>query len=90
VDGACVSVTRIGTQVVVRLSGVVDDRSAEQLAGAVEEVAVLALRRVVVDLDDVDLVDGAGLAFLTALGDRWALRLVNTPPHVRGCLPARL
>jgi anti-anti-sigma regulatory factor len=82
-----ISVTRIGTQVVVRPSGDLDDACAEGLAAAVREVEALALRRVVVDLDDVDRVEGAGLAFLTTLHGRWTLRLVNTPASLRGLLP---
>lgn len=78
-----VSVTRIGTQVVVRLSGVVDDRSADRLGAAVDEVAALALHRVVVDLDDVDGLDGAGLTFLAELAERWTLRVLNSPPGLR-------
>jgi anti-anti-sigma factor len=76
-------VTRIGTQVVVRLSGVVDDRSADRLRAAVDEVAELALQRVVVDLDDVDYLDAAGLEFIARLADRWTLRVLNSPPTVR-------
>ena len=89
-DGASpVSVTRIGTQVVVRLSGTLDDRHATCLAAAVDEVAQLVLRRVVVDLDDVDRVDGAGLDFLGTLHERWTVRRMNAPAGVRGRVAAR-
>jgi ABC-type transporter Mla MlaB component len=82
-----VTVTRIGTQVVVRLAGPVDDRQAARLAAAVEEVAVLALERVVVDLDDVVSVEGAGLDFLLALHRRWRVRLLNAPRGLRHLMP---
>jgi anti-anti-sigma regulatory factor len=83
-------VTRIGTQVVVRPSGDLDDRMADRLPALLEEVAAVALRRVVVDLDEVALVEGAGLVFLTALNERWTLRLVNTPSRLRAVLPRQL
>ena len=84
---ARLTVTRIGTQVVVRLGGVLDDRCADRLAAAVDEVADLVLERVVVDLDDVSHVDGAGLAFLAQLDVRWRVRLLNCPPGLRAKLP---
>lgn len=86
---AGVTVTRIGTQVVVRLSGDVGDARADRLASALDEVAALVLQRVVVDLDDVASVDGAGLDFLTELHARWRVRLLNTPAALRAALPAR-
>jgi ABC-type transporter Mla MlaB component len=82
------TVTRIGTSVVVRLSGVVDDRSAARLDAVREEVATLALHRVVIDLDDVENVDDVGLAFLRSLTDRWSTRILNPPPGLRGRLRA--
>jgi anti-anti-sigma regulatory factor len=85
VDG--VTVTRIGTQVVVRLSGVVDDSRGPRLRAAVEEVGRLALQRVVVDLDDVTSIEGAGIDFVVALHARWTVRLLNTPAGVRERLP---
>lgn len=75
--------TRIGTQVVVRLSGVVGAGQSERLSAAVDEVSSLVLHRVVVDLDDVDQLDDAGLAFLGTLQSRWTLRLLNAPPGLR-------
>jgi anti-anti-sigma regulatory factor len=81
VDG--VAVTRVGTQVVVRLSGVVDDARAPRLAAALGEVADVALTRVVVDLSDAPTVSGAGLDFLLAVADRWTLRLIDPPPDLR-------
>jgi anti-anti-sigma regulatory factor len=63
----------------VRLSGTLDDRHADCLAAAVDEVATLVLRRVVVDLDDVDDLNGAGLEFLDRLNERWTVRLLNAP-----------
>jgi anti-anti-sigma regulatory factor len=83
-------VTRIGTQVVVRPSGDLDDRMADRVPALLEEVAAVALRRVVVDLDAVGAVEGAGLVFLTALNERWTLRLVNTSSRLRGALPRQL
>jgi anti-anti-sigma regulatory factor len=82
-----VSVTRIGTQVVVRLSGHVGDPRTPRLAAAVDEVARLVLHRVVVDLEDVASIDGAGLDFIATLHGRWQLRLLNTPAGLRGDLP---
>jgi len=84
---AGVTVTRIGTQVVVRLSGDVDDSRAGRLSDAVDEVAALVLQRVVVDLEDVTSIEGAGLDFLTVLHGRWRLRLLNTPASLRAALP---
>ena len=82
-----VSVTRIGTQVVVRLAGDVGDARADRLAAAVDEVASLVIQRVVVDLDEVTSIEGAGLDFLAELHRRWRLRLVNTPAGLRSALP---
>jgi anti-anti-sigma regulatory factor len=78
-----IPVTRIGTQVVVRPSGALDDACAECLAAAVREVETLVVRRVVVDLADVSRVDGAGLDFLSTLRTRWTLRLLNAPAGLR-------
>jgi hypothetical protein len=85
VDG--VTVTRIGTQVVVRLSGRVDDSRRSRLNAAVEEVSRLALQRVVVDLDDVDAIEGAGIDFIATLHGRWRVKLLNTPAAMRDRLP---
>jgi anti-anti-sigma regulatory factor len=85
VDG--VTVTRIGTQVVVRLSGAVDDTRRSRLEAAVDEVARLALQRVAVDLDDVTSIEGAGIDFVVALHARWRVKLLNTPAAVRERLP---
>lgn len=82
-----VSVTRIGTQVVVRLSGDVGDGRAGRLASAVDEVAALVIQRVVVDLEDVTSIEGAGMDFLAELHRRWRLRLLNTPAGLRSALP---
>lgn len=82
-----VTVTRIGTQVVVRLSGAVDESRRERLSTAVDEVARLALQRVVVDLDDVTSVEGAGIDFIVTLHTRWRVKLLNTPASVRDRLP---
>lgn len=82
-----ITVTRIGTQVVVRLSGDVDDARRGRLAAAVDEVARLALQRVVVDLDDVTSIEGAGIDFIVTLHSRWRVKLLNTPADVRARLP---
>ena len=82
-----VSVTRIGTQVVVRLAGDVGDARRARLAAAVDEVAALVTRRVVVDLEEVTSVEGAGLDFLAELHRRWTLRLLNAPTGLRSALP---
>ncbi len=82
-----VSVTRIGTQVVVRLAGDVGDERAARLTAAVDEVAALVIQRVVVDLEDVTSIEGAGMDFLTELHRRWRLRLLNTPAGLRSALP---
>lgn len=82
-----ISVTRIGTQVVVRPMGDLDDGRAEGLAAAVREVETLALRRVVVDLDEVGRIEGAGMEFLLTLHGRWSLRLLNPPAGLRARLP---
>lgn len=82
-----VTVTRIGTQVVVRLSGDVDDSRRERLDGALAEVAGLAISRVVIDLDDVTSIQGAGIDFVVALHRRWRIKLLNTPVDLRERLP---
>jgi anti-anti-sigma regulatory factor len=82
-----VTVTRIGTQVVVRLSGHVGDLQAARLAAAVDEVAALVIQRVAVDLEDVESIDGAGLDFISTLHGRWQVKLLNTPAAVRRALP---
>lgn len=82
-----VTVTRIGTQVVVRLSGHIGDAASERLCAALGEVEDLVLQRVVVDLDDVRSIEGAGLDFISQLHGRWRVRLLNTPAGLRGALP---
>jgi anti-anti-sigma regulatory factor len=82
-----VTVTRIGTQVVVRFSGDICDATAERLRTALGEVESLALQRVVIDLDDVRSVEGAGLDFIAQLHGRWRVRVVNTPAELRAALP---
>ncbi len=82
-----VAVQRVGTQVVVRLYGHLDDRAAERLADATAEVESMVLSRVVVDLDEVDSIEGAGLDFLVGLHRRWKVRLLNTPNQLRGRIP---
>lgn len=82
-----VTVTRIGTQVVVRLSGAVDDSRRCRLESAVDEVARIALQRVAVDLDEVTSIEGAGIDFIVTLHARWRVKLLNTPAGVRERLP---
>jgi len=84
-----VMVTRVGTQVVVRLSGVVDDACDVRLEAALGEVAVLVLNRVVVDLTETDAIAGAGLDFLLRAEERWTLRLLAPPAGLRQRLAER-
>jgi ABC-type transporter Mla MlaB component len=82
-----VTVQRVGTQVVVRLYGHLDDRTAGCLADAMADVESMVLSRVVVDLDEVDSIEGAGLDFIVGLHRRWKVRLLNTPNQLRGRIP---
>jgi hypothetical protein len=81
-------VTRIGTQVVVRLSGQIDGRMADQLRHAVQEVAAQVISRVLVDLADVHSIEGVGIDFLGELNHRWRLRVINRPGGLGVRLPA--
>jgi hypothetical protein len=76
------TVTRVGTQVVVRIpDGVADgDR---RLDAALGEVSDLALGRVVVDLGEAGPVTDAVLAFLLAVQERWTVRLIDPPAGLR-------
>lgn len=85
--GYDVQVQRVGTQVVVRLSGRIDEYAAERLAVAFDEVESLVITRVAVDLDAVDCVEEAGMAFVVALDQRWSVKLLNTPDELRGRIP---
>lgn len=78
-----VQVTRIGTQVVVRLTGRVGADCEPDLERAYTEVCELASSLVAVDLDDAELVDDTALAFLARLHVRWRLRLLNAPLGLR-------
>jgi anti-anti-sigma regulatory factor len=84
-----VMVTRVGTQVVVRVSGVMDDACDVRLGAALGEVAELVLNRVVVDLTETSVITGAGLDFLLAAEDRWTLRLLAPPAGLRQRLAER-
>ena len=84
-----VMVTRVGTQVVVRVSGVMDDASDVRLEAALGEVAELVLNRVVVDLTETSVITGAGLDFLLAAEARWTLRLLAPPAGLRQRLAER-
>ncbi len=86
-DSCDVAVQRVGTQVVVRLYGVLDDRAAPRLAQALQDVESMVLSRVVVDLDEVDAIEDAGLDFIVGLHHRWKVRLLNTPNQLRGRIP---
>ncbi len=88
-QGDAVTVTRIGTQVVVRLCGAVGGAISERLDRAVDEVADLVLNRVVVDLDQVEALDERGVEFLEQLARRWPVRYLHTGAHLRGRLPRR-
>ena len=82
----CVTVTRVGTQVVVRLSrgvaGEVRD-AAGRLDVALDEVADLALGRVVVDLTEAGPVTDGLVDFLVAVQERWTVRLIDPPAGLR-------
>ena len=82
-----VAFQRVCTQVVVRLYGVLDYLAASLLAEALGEVEQMVLSRVVVDLDEVDAIEGAGLDFIVGLHRRWKVRLLNTPNQLRGRIP---
>jgi anti-anti-sigma regulatory factor len=82
--GPQVSVTRVGTQVVVRLSGELGDDQADALQSAMDDVMRMASRLVAVDLSGAQRVDGVAIDFLATLNGRWQVRHLNTPPHLRG------
>lgn len=88
-DAYDVQVQRVGTQVVVRLSGRIDQGAAERLATALDEVESLVITRVVVDLDAAHCVKEAGMDFVVTLDERWSLKLLNAPSELRGRIPAR-
>jgi anti-anti-sigma regulatory factor len=81
-----VQVTRIGTQVVVRLTGEIGDDASASLDRAYAEVCELASSLVAVDLEDADLIEGAGLDFLGLLHSRWRVKLLNAPRGLRARL----
>jgi anti-anti-sigma factor len=86
-----VTVTRVGTQAVVRLFGEVDLVLEPRLALARDEVAAMRCSRVAVDLDAVTFIDSVGAAFLVGLaqdcaGRALAIRFVDVPPVVRRLL----
>lgn len=83
---ALVHVTRIGTQVVVRLTGELGDAAAPELDRAFEEVAALASSLVAVDLEDAEVIEGAGLDFIGRLHARWRVKLLNAPTGLRARL----
>ncbi len=83
---ALVHVTRIGTQVVVRLTGELGDAASDELDRAFDEVRVLASSLVAVDLQDVELVEGAGLDFIARLHACWTVKLLNAPTGLRARL----
>jgi anti-anti-sigma regulatory factor len=81
-----VTVIRVGTQVVVRLGGTVDDAGAPRLDAALEEIGTLVLNRVVVDCSAASAISGAGLRFLIEARSRWPVRLLDPPPGLRQLL----
>lgn len=83
---ARVHVTRIGTQVVVRLTGELGDSALAELDRAFDEVCSLASTLVAVDLEDAELIEGAGLDFIGRLHARWRVKLLNAPTGLRARL----
>ena len=83
-----ITVTRVGTQVVVRLHGEIGDEHEDDLRAAMDDVDRMASRRVAVDLSDAEAVGGMAIDFLASLNGRWQVRHLNTPSHLRG-LPQR-
>lgn len=81
---ARVTVTRVGTQVVVRLHGEIGDQHEDDLRAAMDDVDRMASGRVTVDLLDAQTVGGVAMDFLATLDGRWQVRHLNTPPHLRG------
>ena len=77
------AVTRIGTQVVVRLTGRLGDAEAAVLEQAYLEVCELASSLVAVDLEDAELIEGAGLDFIARLHTRWQVKLLKAPLGLR-------
>jgi anti-anti-sigma regulatory factor len=78
-----VTVIRVGTQVVVRFDGDVDDSRAEQLEAALVEIGDLVLNRVVIDCSGAAEISGAGLRFLDTARTRWRVRLLDPPANLR-------
>lgn len=81
---APVTVTRVGTQVVVRLHGEIGDEHEDVLRAAMDDVHRMASRRVAIDLSDVEAVGEVAIDLLASLNGRWQVRHLNTPPHLRG------
>ncbi len=81
---ARITVTRVGTQVVVRLHGEIGEEHAEDLRAAMDDVDRMASRRVAVDLAEVQAVDRVAIDFLASLNGRWQVRHLHTPSHLRG------
>jgi anti-anti-sigma regulatory factor len=84
-----VTVIRVGTQVVVRLAGAVDDSQAERLEAALGEIGDLVLNRVVIDCSEVTEVSGAGMRFLAAARSRWPVRFLDPSADLRQLLNQR-
>jgi anti-anti-sigma regulatory factor len=78
-----VTVIRVGTQVVVRLNGEVDDTLADRLEAALVEINDLVLTRVVIDCSAAVGISGAGLRFLGVARTRWRVRLLDPPPGLQ-------
>ncbi len=78
-----VDVLRVGTQVVVRVSGRPDDRDTDRFATATTQVQGIVTSRVVIDLADADPVGDAVVDFVRELQAKWRVRLINAPALVR-------
>jgi anti-anti-sigma regulatory factor len=89
--GSVEVVDRSSQEIVVFLSGDVDDSMGRQLDLAIEEVAELEPPRVVVDLHDCTSLRPVGVQFLDALRGRgrldgWQVDLTAISPAARNVL----
>jgi anti-anti-sigma factor len=89
--GSVEVVDRGSQEIVVFLSGDIDDSTGRQLDQAIEEVAELEPPRVVVDLHDCTSLGSVGVQFLDALRrrgrlDGWQVDLAAISPAARNVL----
>lgn len=89
--GSVEVVDRGSQEIVVFLSGDIDDSTGRQLDLAIEEVAELEPPRVVVDLHDCTSLGPIGVQFLDALRrrgslDGWGVDLAAISPAARAVL----